>query len=379
MKWSLKLGRFLGIDVYLHFTFLLLLAFIGFAHWLAERNIQSALAGVAFFSLLFLCVLLHEYGHALMARRFGVATRHITLLPIGGLAQLERMPDEPRQELWIALAGPAVNVGIAALLAVWLTVTGSWQPVGELSTTGGGLIERLLAVNLLLVGFNLLPAFPMDGGRVLRALLATRLSHARATGIAATIGQGMAVLFGLAGLFGTNPMLLFIALFVWIGASQEATAAEMKSSLSSVRVGEVMLTDFRSLAPESTLADATRALLAGTQQDFPVVDAGRVVGVLSRADFLAALQERGQHTPVSAVMRRDCGTISSAALLDEAFRHVHEDSGCTLPVVDGGRLVGLLTAENVGEFVMIRAALERRKPAGPPPIPRVLPFASGNR
>src|SRR5512147_789112 len=186
--WSFHLGRLLGIDVYIHFTFLLLLAFIGFSHGFATRSAEAALGGVLFFAGLFVCVLLHEYGHALAARRYGIGTRDITLLPIGGVARLERMPEKPSQEFVVALAGPAVNVVIAIGLFVGLKLGGWWQPLSSLSTTGGNLFERLLIANVFLVLFNLLPAFPMDGGRVLRALLAMKLNHTRATRIAARIG-----------------------------------------------------------------------------------------------------------------------------------------------------------------------------------------------
>ena len=304
MKWSLKLGRLLGIDVYIHFTFLLLLGFIGLSHWMADRSLGAAANGMIFFLCLFACVLLHEYGHALMARRYGIPTKDITLLPIGGVARLERMPDKPIQELWVALAGPAVNVVIAAALGAWLTFTNAWEPISALSATKGGLLERLFAVNIFLVVFNLLPAFPMDGGRVLRSLLAMRLEYARATRIAARIGQGMAVLFGFAGLFG-NPMLLLIALFVWIGAGQEAAAVEMKSSFAGVRVREAMLTDFRGLSPQDTVGDAARLLLAGSQQDFPVLEKGEVVGVLTHTRLLEALRDRGVNVPVGEVMESD--------------------------------------------------------------------------
>ena len=196
---------------------LLLLAWVALSHWRAERSAAAILGGLAFILALFVCVLLHEFGHALTARRYGVRTRDIILLPIGGVARLERIPEKPRQELWIALAGPAVNVVIAVALAVWLQVTGGWQPVEELTVTGGSFVERLLVVNIFLVVFNLIPAFPMDGGRVLRALLGLKLDYVRATQIAASIGQALALGFGFLGLF-SNPFLVFIALFVWIGA-----------------------------------------------------------------------------------------------------------------------------------------------------------------
>ena len=375
--WSIKLGRLLSIDVYVHFTFLLLLGFIGVSHWMAERSPAAAAKGMLFFVALFGCVLLHEFGHALMARLYGIQTRDITLLPIGGLARLERMPDKPMQELWVALAGPAVNVVIAAVLAAWLSLTNSWQPLSSLSTTAGGFAERLLAVNVFLVVFNLLPAFPMDGGRVLRSLLALRLDYARATRIAARIGQGMAALFGLAGLFG-NPMLLLIALFVWIGAGQEAAAVEMKSSFAGVPVREAMLTDFRGLSPQETVGDAARLLLAGSQQDFPVLEKGEVVGVLTHTRLLEALRDRGVNVPVGDVMEGDFQMASADEELDAALGRIEPGRATLLPVIWNRQLVGLLTAENVGEFYMIRRALSGgggRRPPAPPVIriPRVMP------
>ena len=373
MKWSFKLGRILGIDVFLHVTFLLLLAFIGVVQWLQSQNIAAALAGVAFFACLFLCVLLHEFGHALAARQYGIATRDITLLPIGGVARLERMPEKPAQELVVALAGPLVNVVIAAGLVAGLVLTGKWQPWSGLSVFQGSFVERLILVNVFLVLFNLLPAFPMDGGRVLRSLLAMRMNYARATGIAAAIGKGMAVLFGFAGLFG-NPMLLLIALFVWIGATQEASAVEMRSSFDGVRVREAMLTDFRTLSPQDPLATATRLVLAGSQQDFPVVDSGRTVGLLLHADLFRALQQRGDGATVGSVMVTDYDTLSPDEGLEAALARVRPEKSRTLPVIKNALLVGLVTAENVGELYMIRTALASHRPRStPPPLPPVIP------
>lgn len=366
MKWSLKIGRILGIDVYIHVTFLILLGFLGVAQWLVDRSLASALGGVLFFLALFGCVLLHEYGHALTARRYGIQTRDITLLPIGGLARLERMPDKPVQELWVALAGPAVNVVIAILLAMWLTATNSWTPITGLADTNAGFMQRVLVVNLFLVGFNLLPAFPMDGGRVLRALLALRMDYSKATNIAATIGQAMAFVFGFIGLF-VNPMLLFIAFFVWIGASQEAAAAEMRSSFAGYRVSDAMLTEFRILHPEDTLAEAVRKLLAGSQQDFPVVEHENIVGMLPRGDLFKALRESGETALVGKVMRREFQKVHAGMPLDTALGQVQHEQGLTMPVLVDGRLAGLLTPENVGEFLMVRSALGRR--SQPPPLP----------
>jgi Zn-dependent protease len=368
MKWSLKIGRILGIDVYIHLTFLLLLGFVGMSHWLTGRSLDAALSGVLFFSGLFLCVLLHEYGHALAARGYGIATRDITLLPIGGVARLERMPDKPSQELVVALAGPLVNVVIAAGLCAGLWLKGQWQPLASLGVTSGNLVERLIVVNGFLVLFNLLPAFPMDGGRVLRAILALRMDYARATRIAATIGQGMALLFGAIGLF-SNPMLILIAFFVWIGAAQEAAAVQMKSTLGGCLVREAMLTEFRTLSPRDTLGQAVRLLLAGSQQDFPVVDNGKVLGMLSHTSLLKALADHGESALVPAAMENGVEFLDANEALDYAMGRVNPEQGFTRPVLREGVLVGLLTPENIGEFFMVRAALEQRRLLKPPKLP----------
>ncbi len=238
--------------------------------------------------------------------------------------------------------------------------------------------ERLLAMNVLLMLFNLLPAFPMDGGRVLRAFLAMWIPYARATRIAATVGQAMAFLFGFYGLVKFQPILILIALFVWIGASQEATAVEFRAASSSARVRDAMLTHFRTLAPGQTLGDAARHLLAGSQQDFPVMETGRLTGILFRKDLFRALQERGESMPVALVMRRDVDVVTPEELLDSALGRVHADQGTTLAVMENGQLTGLLTAENVGEFFMIQAALERSRgnQTGGAPRPDVPPVIS---
>jgi Zn-dependent protease len=356
MKWSWKIGQFAGIGVYMHATFLLLIGWVAVSHWVQARSLEAVLAGVGFILALFACVVAHEYGHALTARYYGIRTKDITLLPIGGVARLERMPDDPRQELWVALAGPAVNVVIAAALFTWLVATGTFSPLAELGVAQGSFLERLMVVNAGLVLFNLLPAFPMDGGRVLRALLATRMEYTRATQLAANTGQGMALLFGFFGLVG-NPFLLFIAFFVWIGAAQEASLVQMKSALGGIPVGRAMLTDFRSLAPSDSLGRAVELILAGSQQDFPVIDAGRVVGVLTRGDLLTSLPQRGQGVAVLEVMQREFQVVDSSDMLESAMQRLQECACHTLPVQHGGRLVGLLTMDNVGEFVAIQAAL----------------------
>jgi len=356
MKWSLKIGTFAGIAVYVHATFLLLLGWIGLSHWMQYQSLLPTLLGVGFILALFICVVLHEYGHALAGRRFGIATKDITLLPIGGVARLERMPDKPNQELWVALAGPAVNVVIAAALGMYLYLTGHFQPVQQMGVTHGSFLERVMFANLFLVGFNMIPAFPMDGGRVLRALLAKRMEYARATRMAARIGQGLAFVFGFLGLF-TNPFLVFIAFFVWIGAAQEAAMADTRSVLGSVTAKDAMIPEFRTLSPRDDLSQAVKFVLNGWQQDFPVVDQGRVVGMLVRADMIARLASGEVHARVREAMREDFPVASPLERLGSVFMRLHESEVATVPVMDNGRLVGLITLENMTEYTIIRAAL----------------------
>jgi Zn-dependent protease/CBS domain-containing protein len=361
MKWSLRIGRFFGIDAYVHFTFLLILVFVAVSHWVAYHTFGAVAEGVLFFCALFACVLMHEYGHALMAMRFGIRTQDIVLFPFGGVARLENMPDRPTQELWIAVAGPAVNVVIALGLGALLLLLG--QPPVSLGLEGAedGFFQRLVLVNLVLVGFNLLPAFPMDGGRVLRAVLAMRIEYVRATKIAVTLGQGMALLFGLVGLF-FNPFLILIAFFVWIAASDELGFAQMRAALGAVRVRDAMLTQFELLSPADTMETAVNKIIRGAQEDFPVVEHGQLLGILTRQDMLLALAQQGMDVSVGSVMRTDYPCLEADAILNAAEQGVQLRECPTLPVLLRGRLVGLLTLQNLSEVMMIRSALRGHAP-----------------
>ena len=358
MKWSLNIGSFRGIPVRIHATFLLILAWVAVSYLRQGHGVGAAATGVLFVLAIFLCVVLHEFGHALVARRYGIRTRDITLLPIGGVARIERMPEDPRQELWLAAAGPSVNLAIAAVLFALLATTAALVPMSKLTVTTGPFLQRLMAVNLVLAAFNLLPAFPMDGGRVVRALLAMRMDYSRATHVAATLGQGMALLFGFLG-FLFNPFLIFIALFVWIGAAQESSVANLRTLFSDVPVSSAMLTDFRTLHPDDTLQRAVELILAGYQQDFPVVVDGNVVGILSRNDLMSALAEHGQGHPVAAVMNTDFEVVDSSDMLQNAMARLQGCKCHIMPVLKAGVLRGLLTPENIAEFMMIHSALER--------------------
>jgi Zn-dependent protease len=315
MSWSIPIVRIAGIQLRIHVTFVLLIAALAFGYY-AEGGSAVALARVFFILLLFLCVVLHEFGHAFAAKAFGINTPDITLLPIGGVARLERMPEEPVQELIIAVAGPAVNVIIALCLFLVIGARGLLETA---TVQSGDLIAQLLTINVMLVLFNLLPAFPMDGGRVLRALLATRMSYARATQIAANIGQACAFVFGFIGLLW-NPLLIFIALFVYIGASQEAALAQMRDVSRRFPVSSAMVREFRSLPETATLQEAVDALLATSQHDFPVLaENGNVAGILTRHDLIAALRKGDPTIHVGEVMRRNIPTVTTGTRFEDAF------------------------------------------------------------
>jgi Zn-dependent protease/CBS domain-containing protein len=367
MRWSWRLGRLFGIDVFVHATFLILLVWVGLGHYQREGNVDGALAGVAFVLAVFGTVVLHELGHALAARRFGVKTKDITLYPIGGVARLERIPEKPSQELLVSLAGPAVNVGIAVILFVLLRASGQPTSVAaEGIVSGEPFLTRLLWVNVSLALFNLLPAFPMDGGRALRALLALRRDYVEATRTAAVIGQGIALLLGLLGLF-SNPFLVFIAFFVWIGAAAELGAVQTKAALTGLPVQAAMITQFHVLAAHDTLAAASEALLAGSQVDFPVVDqSGVLVGVLTRSDLIRGLTAGGADATVEGTMTRRFETAEPGEMLDRALARL-EGSGCTcIPVVSRGAVLGMVTMENVGELMMLQDAVRAsQKERGP--------------
>jgi Zn-dependent protease/predicted transcriptional regulator len=364
MHWSWKIGRISGIDVYMHATFLLLVVFILFVYWMNGHNLATTLMGLVLVLAVFGCIVLHELGHALTARRYGIRTKDLILLPIGGVARLERMPERPSEELQVALAGPAVNVVIAAALFALLFGAGIHPSWNDLRWAGGDFLEKLMAVNLWLVGFNLLPAFPMDGGRVLRAFLATRMEYTRATQVAAQVGQAMALVFGFIGLF-TDPFLVFIALFVWMGADAEASMVLMRTSLGGIPVQQVMLTDFKTLQPDDSLADAASHALGGWQQDFPVVFGDHILGMLTREDLTRTLGEKGPDARVRDAMKREFLTVDSHDMLEHALVLLRTGRSRSLPVEHEGSLVGMLNADNVGHFMMVQSALRRRKARAP--------------
>lgn len=357
MKWSWKVTRVAGIDIYVHATFFILIGWVALNYWQAEASWPAVASGVGFVLALFSCVILHELGHSLTARRYGIRTRHITLLPIGGVAMLERMPDDPKEEMIVALAGPAVNVVIALGLWFWITLIGDFTPVDQISISGASFLERLFAINVMLAVFNMLPALPMDGGRVYRAALAMRMDHEEATQKAAKLGQILALMLGLVGLF-YSPILIFIALFVWIGAAAELQSSEVKSATSGVTVGQIMLTDYHTLSNDESLSDVVELTLDGSQRDFPVLTQGRVEGVLTQADLLRGLKVDGASGRVEHWMQRDICSVDINTALDSFLEQLQNPKQRLHVVTDAGQLVGIVNMDNFVEFVRIQNALK---------------------
>lgn len=360
MQWSFSIGTVAGSQIRIHLTFLLLLVWIGFVY-LQSGGISAALEGVAFIIAVFACVVLHELGHAIAARQYGIATPRITLLPIGGVAELERMPEKPLHEIIVALAGPAVNVVIAVVLIAVVGATVNMSTATAIEDPAAGFFARLAMVNVILVVFNLLPAFPMDGGRVLRALLATRYSRVKATQIAARVGQLAAIGFGFVGLLAANPLLVFVAIFVYIAATAEAQMTGMTDMARSLTVRDGMITQYEALGPGARLGQAADLLLLTTQHEFPVLDnEGSMVGVLTTRDLVAGLDEAGREGPVSAYMNRDVPVMREDETLSGALEHIQRHRRPAVAVMGrDGALAGYITGENISELMMIEQALTR--------------------
>ena len=357
MRWSWTVARIKGIDVDIHATFLLLLAWIALADYQQAHTASAAVVGVLLTLAIFLSVVLHEFGHALMAARFGVKTKSITLLPIGGVARLERMPSRPREELLIALAGPVVTAGDhrGALPGA---ARGRVSLASAAQTHGIWLfLAQVMWVNVILAIFNLLPAFPMDGGRVLRAALAMRTSFENATEIAARLGKGFALLFALFGLFVVNnPFLVIIGVFVWLSAAAESSAAQLKMTVGNVAVSRAMITDVRTLAPTESVSAAIEEVRHGFQHDFPVVDHDNIAGVLTREGLLRAMAEGHADETVGEVMQKNFCATTPDESLEQAMQRLQEGHCQAMPVLQGRQVVGLLTAEKIQEFVLISTA-----------------------
>lgn len=357
--WTWNLGRIAGIPIRMHLTLLVLLAWIAGAYMLSGATLTATAIGLLLVLTIFAIIVVHELGHALVARRYGIRTRDIMLLPVGGISSLERMPEKPSQELAVALVGPAINLVLAAIIWGGIELTGGTTRLGEATSVTGAIATQLMWINIALAVFNLLPAFPMDGGRALRALLAMRMSNERATNIAATLGRLLAVVFGIAGLF-LNPLLILIAMVVWFGATQERALAQLKSAITGVPVSAAMLRRVETVAPDQPLEDAAALLLRGGLDQLPVIDNGKPIGVITRRDVATALAHAGPDATVASAPRHSIVEVSPADSLDVVLDRLRQDPDAVALVVDGDQPVGLLTAEHLSTYVALRTPAHRR-------------------
>ncbi|MGF1502591.1 MAG: site-2 protease family protein [Paracoccaceae bacterium] len=363
MSWSLKIADFGETTLRVHITFFLLLIWVAVSSW-PFGGLAAALDGIFFVILIFVCVILHEFGHVLAARRYGIKTPDITVLPIGGLARLERMPEKPAQELWVAIAGPLVNVAIAAVLFMLLGARFDLTDMAEFQSAQGSLQGRVAAVNLLIVAFNLIPAFPLDGGRMLRAALAFRLDRARATLIAARIGQTFAIVFAVVGLF-YNPFLLLIAIFLFFAADAEAGHESMRAEARGHTARDAMISRYEGLTPGQSAEDAANLLILTTQQEFPVIAAdGSFLGLVTRSGLIAAMKEKGPQTPVTDFMETGIETVEAGAPLDDVLIKLYAHPSRAVAVRGaGGRFAGYINGENASELFLLDRARRAAKRA----------------
>ncbi len=363
MDRGIPLFKIRGIQLRMHFTFPLILIFaaVQFA-LITGRGLTGAVFGVVVTSILFVIVVLHELGHSIAAQSYGIQVEQIVLLPIGGVAQLGRMPEKPSQELVISAAGPLVNFALAALLAVLGLAFGQ-----ELSLrfafrlpagiTFSAVFSYIFAANLFLGLFNLLPAFPMDGGRILRSLLAMRIDYSRATTLAVIIGQGMAVLMGLWGFVAGGFFLILIAIFIFSAARQEGQMAKMRRVLGDITVRQAFSTQGSSLTSRSTLREAISLTMSSFQSDFPVRDDERLLGVLTSKRLAEALRKAGPDELVAQFMRTDLDPVSPDEKLYIAQQLLSEAGADALPVMEGEQFLGLVTARDVRKVYRLASRL----------------------
>jgi len=363
MKSSLHLGRIAGIKIRVHWTFMFLIAWIVFLELSRGNGLTAILWSTSFILVLFFCVVLHELGHALTARKYNIGTRQITLLPIGGVASLEAMPDEPREELMVALAGPAVNIVIALALYFIVPFEDFLNQDPEAleqalsSINAGNFIFLLFTANILLAVFNMIPAFPMDGGRVLRAILSMKMDRVRATQIASVLGQGVAFFLFFYGLLA-NPILILIAIFVFFGAKGENMMIQQLALLKDHKLGEAMMTEITVFSPDDTLGDVIEKILSGTERDFVVAEDDEVVGILLQTDLMQAIKNRDTGIRVGDIMRKDFTILNADAKMTEIYRIIYSTDKQFFPVYQESKLAGAIDMNNINEFMIFRAPLD---------------------
>lgn len=357
MKLSLYLGKYKNVKVFIHWTFSLLLL------WIIISNLRQGIPGIdimwtiIFVLALFCCVVLHEFGHALAAQKYGIQTKDIVLYPIGGIARLEKLPEDPKQELWVAIAGPLVNVGIFLILSAVLSFTGfNIESLEEIKINHKTIILYLASANLILAVFNLIPAFPMDGGRILRAFLAIKLPRAQATQIAGGIGQFLAIFFIFFGLFN-NPILVLIGIFIFLGAAAEVSHTQQESFLKGFKVNDAMMMKFQILAFDAPLSKAVDKLLNSQATHFVVVKDDVAVGTLSRNEIIQGLKEGDETIAIEKVADFSPMKFETEENLDDVWKKMLSENRKVAFVIENGHFLGILDQENISEFIMVKSAL----------------------
>jgi len=342
MKGSIKLFKIFGISINIHLTFLLLPLIFGYL-WGAK--------GVVLILLVFCFVTAHELCHSLVARKFGITVDNITLLPIGGVAAMKSSPEKPKHEFAIAIAGPLFNIVLAAVLFF-----PAYYLLGpeNLFNPGIGNWYRVLAyafwINPILAAFNLLPAFPMDGGRILRAFLADRMDYRKATEIAAGLGHTFAVIFGLIGIFYSRLMLVVIAVFIYMAASQEEAQVDVKMILNKFYVKDILRSDYFSVTPDMPLSEVLELVFQNHQEDFPVLENDKLVGLLTRADLVGGIHKLGMNTLTGDIMRREFPTATLREKLTSVYKKFEEWGVKAVPVVSNKEIAGIITLDDLSRI-----------------------------
>lgn len=358
MKGSFKLGTIAGIGMFIHWTFTLLIAFIVYINYKAGHNATQIMWSVLFILCVFVTVLLHELGHALTAKNYHINTKDITLLPIGGLARLERIPEKPSEELIVALAGPFVNITLALITGLFIRIPDNAEELVVILSggiNGSNFLLNFFIVNIWLSIFNLIPAFPMDGGRVLRALLSLKLKRHVATKIAARIGQVMAIGFIIFGFF-SNPFLIIIGIFIIMGAQIEADFTESKYILKGYKVRDVLMKQYPTIEANQKVKKAVELLLDSQYKNFLVTDNNEPVGTLNRDQIILALSEKGENVAIHTIMNKNLIFLHADALLENIFELVYENKSNLMLVTENDQLIGTLDTENLLEFILINEA-----------------------
>jgi Zn-dependent protease/predicted transcriptional regulator len=351
MKWSFQIGKLFGIPIRMHLTFLLLLFFVGI-YGSKYGGPTGTLFGMVSIVLIFVCVVLHEIGHSLMARHYGINVRDIILLPIGGVSEMEEIPEDPKQEISISIVGPLVSFGLAVIFYILSVATSQGISFGQLSIFKGNLVANLFWINLVLGIFNLIPAFPMDGGRVLRGILATRLNSLRATKIAVGVGQIFAIILFFFGIF-FNLWMALIAIFIYLGAEGEERMVAMRSTLSRSPVRLAMLTDIHTVSPDETLGQVLERICHSLQQDFPVMENNKVVGILTKEIIFSALHKHEKYAQVREIMNKDFITTTEDASLSDIFKQMTAHRLSVIPVMKDQKLKGMINLEQIGKYHMV--------------------------